>query len=92
MIRNVPELQEAIQSEVVVGELGTVASEFLAAAPFAIHFAIQWISFESIAKCSIANEIVKSTNLKNDLLLSEGLASLLHPAAAFLHPATTDSP
>jgi hypothetical protein len=41
MIRNVPELQEAIQSEVVVGELGTVASEFLVAAPFAIHFAIQ---------------------------------------------------
>jgi hypothetical protein len=41
MIRNVPELQEAIRSEVVVGELGTAASEFLAAAPFAIHFAIQ---------------------------------------------------
>jgi hypothetical protein len=31
------------------------------------------ISFESIAKCSIENKIVKSSNLKDNLLLSEGL-------------------
>jgi hypothetical protein len=30
--------------------------------------------FESIAKCSIENEIVKSTNLKGNLLLSESLS------------------
>jgi hypothetical protein len=40
MIGNVPELQEATRSEVVVGELGTAAPEFLAAAPFAIHVAM----------------------------------------------------
>jgi hypothetical protein len=40
MIGNVPELQETTQSEVVVGEVGTMAPEFLAAAPFAIHVAI----------------------------------------------------
>jgi hypothetical protein len=74
MIENVSELQEATWSEVVVGEVGTATSEFLAAAPFAIHVAMQWISFESIAKWSIANEIVKSTNLKDRLLLSEGLS------------------
>jgi hypothetical protein len=33
---------------------------------------MQWISFESIAKCSRVNEIVKRTNLKDRLLLSEG--------------------
>jgi hypothetical protein len=65
MIENVPELQEVTRSEVVVGEVGTAPPEFNAAAPFAIHVATQWISFESIAKCSIANEIVKSTNLKD---------------------------
>jgi hypothetical protein len=40
MIGNVPELQEVTRSEVVVGELGTAAPEFLAAAPFAIHVAM----------------------------------------------------
>jgi hypothetical protein len=71
MIGNVQELQEATRSEVVVEELGTMAPEFLAAAPFAIHVAMQWIS-NLFAKCSIVNEIVKSTNLKDTLLLSEG--------------------
>jgi hypothetical protein len=52
----------------------TAASELLVVVPFVIHVAIQWISFESIAKWSIANEIVKSTNLKDRLLLSEGLS------------------
>jgi hypothetical protein len=37
MIENVPELQEATRSEVVVEEVGTAAFEFLAVAPFAIH-------------------------------------------------------
>jgi hypothetical protein len=41
MIENIPELQEAIRSEVVVGELGTVSPKFLSAAPFAIHVAMQ---------------------------------------------------
>jgi hypothetical protein len=41
MIGNVPELQEATRSEVVVGEVGTTAPEFIVAAPFAIHVAIQ---------------------------------------------------
>jgi hypothetical protein len=57
----------------VVGEVGIVVFEFLVAAPIAIHVAMQSISFESI-KCSIANKIVKSTNLKDRLLLSEGLS------------------
>jgi hypothetical protein len=35
---------------------------------------MQLISFESIAKCSIANEIVKSTNVKDNLMLSKGLS------------------
>jgi hypothetical protein len=74
MIGNIPELQEVTWSEVVVGEDGIAAFEFLGAVSFAIHIAIQWISFESIAKCSIANEIVKSTNLKDRLLLSQGLS------------------
>jgi hypothetical protein len=34
MIENIPELQEAARREVVVGEVGTVAHEFLDAAPF----------------------------------------------------------
>jgi hypothetical protein len=42
-----------------VGEVETVEFEFLVAMPFAIHIAKQWISLENIAKCSIANEIVK---------------------------------
>jgi hypothetical protein len=37
MIRNEPELQEATQSEVVVGEVGTTAFEMLATTLFAIH-------------------------------------------------------
>jgi hypothetical protein len=41
MIRNVPELQEVTQSEVVVGEVGTAAPKFLVAASFAIHVVIQ---------------------------------------------------
>jgi ribosomal protein L14 len=41
MIINVPELQEAVRREVVVGEVQTVSPEFLAAAPFAIHIAMQ---------------------------------------------------
>jgi hypothetical protein len=73
MIGNVPELQEATQSEVMVGELGTVAPELLAAALFAIYVAMQWIS-NLFAKCTTANEIVKSTNLKDNLLLSKGLS------------------
>jgi hypothetical protein len=40
MIGNVPKLQEAIRSEVVVGEVGTVAPEFLATTSFAIHVAM----------------------------------------------------
>jgi hypothetical protein len=42
MIENVPELQEATQSEVVGGgELETAALEFLTATPFAIHVVMQ---------------------------------------------------
>jgi hypothetical protein len=41
MIGNVPEVQEATRSEVVVGEIGTAAPEFLAAAPFVIHVTMQ---------------------------------------------------
>jgi hypothetical protein len=41
MIGNIPELQEAARREVVVGEVGTAAPEFLAVAPFAIHVAMQ---------------------------------------------------
>jgi hypothetical protein len=41
MIGNIPELQEVTRSEVVVGEVGTVAPKFLTAAPFVIHVAIQ---------------------------------------------------
>jgi hypothetical protein len=41
MIGNVPDLQEAVQREVVVGAVGTAAPEFLAATPFAIHVAMQ---------------------------------------------------
>jgi hypothetical protein len=41
MIGNVRELQEATRSEVVVGEVGTMTLEFLAATPFAIHVAMQ---------------------------------------------------
>jgi hypothetical protein len=74
MIGNVWELQEAAWTEVVVGEDGTTTPEFLAAMSFSIHVVMQWITFESIAKCSIENEIVKSTNLKDNLLLKEGMS------------------
>jgi hypothetical protein len=40
MIENVMELIEAARREVVVGEVGTMAPEFLTAAPFAIHVAV----------------------------------------------------
>jgi hypothetical protein len=53
MIGNVPELQEATWSEVVVEEAWTVSFEDLAAAPFAMHVEMKWISFESIAYCTI---------------------------------------
>jgi hypothetical protein len=43
MIGNVPELIEAAQREVVVEEIGTAAPEFLAAASFAIHVAMQLV-------------------------------------------------
>jgi hypothetical protein len=43
MIGNVLELVEAAQREVVVGEVATAATEFLAAAPFAIHVAMQLV-------------------------------------------------
>jgi hypothetical protein len=54
----------------VVGKVGTTTLEILAAALFVIHVAIEGISFKSIAKCSIVNEIIKSTNLKHHMLLS----------------------
>jgi hypothetical protein len=41
MIVNVLELQETTRREVVVGEVETAAPEFLAAATFAIHVAMQ---------------------------------------------------
>jgi hypothetical protein len=40
MIGNVPELVEAVRMEVVAGEVATVATEFLAVAPFAIYVAM----------------------------------------------------
>jgi hypothetical protein len=43
MIGNVSELIEAVRKEVVVGEVATVSTEFLAAAPFAIHVAMQLV-------------------------------------------------
>jgi hypothetical protein len=43
MIGNVPELVEVVRREVVVGEVATAATEFLAAAPFAIHVVIQLV-------------------------------------------------
>jgi hypothetical protein len=57
MIGNVPKLVEVVQREVVVGEVATAATKFLAAAPFAIHVAMQLV-FEGIDMRSIANEIV----------------------------------
>jgi hypothetical protein len=43
MIGNVPELVEVARREVVVGEVATATTEFLAAAPFAIHVAKQLV-------------------------------------------------
>jgi hypothetical protein len=43
MIGNIPELVEAARREVVVGEVATAATEFLAAAPFAMHVAMQLV-------------------------------------------------
>jgi hypothetical protein len=43
MIGNVPELVEVARREVVVGEVATVATEFLAATPFAILIGIQLV-------------------------------------------------
>jgi hypothetical protein len=43
MIENAPKLVEAARIEVVVGEVATVATEFLVAAPFAIHIAMQLV-------------------------------------------------
>jgi hypothetical protein len=43
MIENIPELVEAARREVVVGEVATTTTEFLAVVPFAIHIAMQLI-------------------------------------------------
>jgi hypothetical protein len=43
MIGNITELVEAARREVVVGEVATAATEFLAAAPFAIHVIMQLV-------------------------------------------------
>jgi hypothetical protein len=43
MIGNIPELVEATQREVVVGEVRTAAPEFLADAPFAVHVVMQLV-------------------------------------------------
>jgi hypothetical protein len=41
MIVNVPELQWMAQREVVVGDVGTTALEFLTVVPFVIHVVMQ---------------------------------------------------
>jgi hypothetical protein len=43
MIENVPELVDAARREVVVEEVATATTEFLAATPFAIHVAMQLV-------------------------------------------------
>jgi hypothetical protein len=43
MIGNIPELVEVARREVVVGEVATVTTEFLAGAPFAIHVVMQLV-------------------------------------------------
>jgi hypothetical protein len=43
MIGNVPELVEVVRTEIVVGEVAAVATEFLVAAPFAIHVAMRLV-------------------------------------------------
>jgi hypothetical protein len=86
MIGNIPELQEATRSEVVVGEVGTAALEFLVVVPFFIHVVMQLISFESIVMRLIVNEIVKSTKLKDNLLLSKGLSIEVIPLPHYFIP------
>jgi hypothetical protein len=86
MIGNVLEPQEVSRSEVVVREVGTITFEFLVIAPFAIHVAKQWISFEIIAKCSIVNEIIKWTNLEDQMMLSKGLSVEVVPPPHFFVP------
>jgi hypothetical protein len=43
MIGNVPKFVEAVRREVVVWEVATVATEFLAATSFAIHVRMQLV-------------------------------------------------
>jgi hypothetical protein len=43
MIGNITELVEAARREVVVGEIATAATEFLAVVPFAVHVAMQLV-------------------------------------------------
>jgi hypothetical protein len=43
MIGNVPELVEAARREIVVGEVATAATEFLATMSFAIHVGMQLV-------------------------------------------------
>jgi hypothetical protein len=43
MIGNVPKLVEAARKEVVVGEVATATTGFLAATPFATHVAMQLV-------------------------------------------------
>jgi hypothetical protein len=43
VIGNVPELVETARREVVVGEVGTAAPEFLTAVSFTIHVAMQLV-------------------------------------------------
>jgi hypothetical protein len=43
MIENVAELVEVARREVVVGEVATMITEFLATAPFTIHVAMQLV-------------------------------------------------
>jgi hypothetical protein len=43
MIGNILKLVEGARREVVVGKVATATIEFLAAAPFAIHVAIQLV-------------------------------------------------
>jgi hypothetical protein len=59
MIWIVHEFKEANQWEVVVVEVGTAACQIFVVALFARHVVIQWISFKSIAKYLIVNEITQ---------------------------------
>jgi hypothetical protein len=43
MIGNIPELVEAARREVVVGEVATTVTKFLAAVTFAIHITMQLV-------------------------------------------------